>query len=299
MEWHQVNLITGSACDFIFPEDPISVLKFREIGYKSFFVPIECNEDIFKDYGQEKDIDVLIFGRLKTDREFYIDKLRKSEINFKFVTPYLPESDSMLKLAKLINRSKITLALTKSANGTKYFNPLKNFKNFYQLKGRVFMTGLCKSLCISEYCPSYDLIYRNETIPVFKNKDEFLPLIKTYLENEKLLEEKTEAFYKETQRYADKNYINEINMFINSCPKMKHQKPKFPLWYHYLFTNQFLRFRLKNNKFTSFYKQFIEIITDFKEDNFLDNCIKKLFIMILFLRYFPLLIVKMISKIFK
>ena len=170
MEWHQVNLITGSACDFIFPEDPISVLKFREIGYKSFFVPIECNEDIFKDYGQEKDIDVLIFGRLKTDREFYIDKLRESEINFKFVTPYLPESDSMLKLAKLINRSKITLALTKSANGTKYFNPLKNFKNFYQLKGRVFMTGLCKSLCISEYCPSYDLIYRNETIPVFKNK---------------------------------------------------------------------------------------------------------------------------------
>ena len=90
MEWHQVNLITGSACDFIFPEDPISVLKFREIGYKSFFVPIECNEDIFKDYGQEKDIDVLIFGRLKTDREFYIDKLRESEINFKFVTPYLP-----------------------------------------------------------------------------------------------------------------------------------------------------------------------------------------------------------------
>ena len=161
------------------------------------------------------------------------------------------------------------------------------------------MTGLCKSLCISEYCPSYDLIYSNETIPVFKNKDEFLPLIKTYLENEKLLEEKTEVFYKETQRYADKNYINEINAFINTCPKMKHQKPKFPLWYHYLFTNQFLRFRLKNNKFTSFYKQFIEIITDFKQDKFLDNSIKKLFIMILFFRYFPLLIIKMIRKIFK
>ena len=44
-----------------------------------------CNEDIFKDYGHEKDIDVLIFGRLKTDREFYINKLKESEINFKFV----------------------------------------------------------------------------------------------------------------------------------------------------------------------------------------------------------------------
>ena len=46
-------------------------------------------------------------------------------------------------------------------------------------------------------------------------------------------------------------------------------------------------------------EQFIEIITDFKQDKFLDNSIKKLFIMILFFRYFPLLIIKMIRKIFK
>ncbi len=41
MEWHQVNMITGSACNFILPEDPISVLKFREVGYESFFTPVE------------------------------------------------------------------------------------------------------------------------------------------------------------------------------------------------------------------------------------------------------------------
>ncbi len=134
MEWHQVNMITGSACNFILPEDPISVLKFKEIGYESFFTPVEGNEDLFKDYKLKKDIDVLIFGRLKSDREMYLNMLKKNNINYKFVTPYLDESNTMEKLAKLINRSKITVALTKSNNGSRYFNPLSNFEIFFSLK---------------------------------------------------------------------------------------------------------------------------------------------------------------------
>ena len=299
MEWHQVNMITGSACNFILPEDPISVLKFREVGYESFFTPVEGNEEIFKDYNLEKDIDVLFFGRLKADREDYINVLKKNNINYKFVTPYLDESNTMEKLAKLINRSKITVALTKSQNGKRYFNPLKNFENFFQLKGRVFMTGLCNSLCVSEFCPSYDLIFPKNLIPIFNNKDEFLKLIKNYLLNDNLLKEKTKLFYKETQRYADINYINEINEFIQNCPKISHTKPKIPIWYIYLFQNQFLRLRFKNSLFIPFLSQIREIILDFNRKNIKNYLFKILFLTFLTLRYFPLLSFKKISNIFK
>ena len=299
MEWHQVNMITGSACNFILPEDPISVLKFKEIGYESFFTPVEGNEDLFKDYKLKKDIDVLIFGRLKSDREMYLNMLKKNNINYKFVTPYLDESNTMEKLAKLINRSKITVALTKSNNGSRYFNPLSNFENFFQLKGRVFMTGLCNSLCISETCPSYDLIFPKNLIPTFQNKEELLKLLNNYLQNDNLLKEKTNSFYKETQRYADINYIKEINQFIEKCPKVKQPKPKIPIWYTYLFINQFLRLRFKNNLLLPFLLQSKEILFDRKSNDLRIYLFKIIFLVILFIRYFPLLSIKKISNIIK
>ena len=47
--WHQVNLITAAACDFVLT-DPVSSLKFNELGINSMFSNVEGNEDIFKDY---------------------------------------------------------------------------------------------------------------------------------------------------------------------------------------------------------------------------------------------------------
>ena len=55
--WHQVNLITAAACDFVLT-DPVSSFKFNEIGINSIFSTIEGNEDIFKDYKKKK---ILIF----------------------------------------------------------------------------------------------------------------------------------------------------------------------------------------------------------------------------------------------
>ena len=38
--YHYVNRITASACDFVFPADPLSVLKFQELGYEAFYTVI-------------------------------------------------------------------------------------------------------------------------------------------------------------------------------------------------------------------------------------------------------------------
>ena len=54
MVWHYLNVVTAQSCDFVFSSCPISALKFQEIGINSFFVPIECNGKILKDYKLKK-----------------------------------------------------------------------------------------------------------------------------------------------------------------------------------------------------------------------------------------------------
>ena len=135
---------------------------------------------MLKDYGK-KIYDVLHFGREKTKRTEYIEFLRKNNINIKAVSPYDKESDTFQKLAILINQSKIVINFAESSNGNRKFNPLRIFKSFYQLKGRIQMSGLCRSLCITEYSPSIYLMYKKDEIPSFQSKEECLNLINSYL----------------------------------------------------------------------------------------------------------------------
>ena len=65
MVWHYLNAISAQSCNFVLTSEPISALKFEEIGIdESFYVPIECNGQLLKDYKQ-KNFDVLHFGRQK------------------------------------------------------------------------------------------------------------------------------------------------------------------------------------------------------------------------------------------
>ena len=168
----KVNLLTGCACDFVLT-DPVSSLKFNELGIRSIFSTIEANDNIFKDYKLEKEIDVLFFGRDKTDRKDYINLLKENNINYLSVNPYLEISDTMEKLAKLINKSKIVINLTKSSNGSRYYNPSSALKYGYFFKGRIIMVGMCNSLCVSEYAPSVKLLFPNNELPTFSSKKEF------------------------------------------------------------------------------------------------------------------------------
>ena len=65
MVWHIVNLITAQQCDFVFSSEPISVLKYKELGIESFFVPIEADGKVFKDHGLKKYIKFYILVEIK------------------------------------------------------------------------------------------------------------------------------------------------------------------------------------------------------------------------------------------
>ena len=70
---------------------------------------------------ENKDIDVLIFGRNKPETQEYLDLLDQNNIKYLSVDPYMELSNTIEKLAKLISKSKIVINLTKTLNGKKFF----------------------------------------------------------------------------------------------------------------------------------------------------------------------------------
>jgi len=257
-EWHQVNLITAASFDFVLT-DAVSVLKFKEMGIESLYCPIEANEEIFKDYNLEKDIDVLFFGRKKPDTEKYLELLDKNNIKYLCVDPYMEISNTMVKLARLINKSKIVINFTKTLNGNKFFNPLSKYKYGFFAKGRPHMSGLCNTLCISEYAPSNDLLYPNGELPTFKNEEKFLDIIKLYLNDNKKLLSDTKIFKDSCLKYSDKEYIKVLANFMSKIKKKELTvKIKIPFWYYLIAIKQYFRLRSKFNKRKSFFMQFFE-----------------------------------------
>jgi len=299
MVWHLVNLISAQECDFVLTSEPISVLKFKELGLETFYVPIEANGKIFKDHKLKKIFDVLHFGRQKTIRKDYINFLEKNGVRVKSVSPYDEESNTMEKLANLISQSKIIINFAQSANGNRHFNHLKIFESFYQTKGRIQIAGISNVLCVSEYSASSELLYTNNEVPFFKSKEECLEKIKFYLSNENELKKATEKFHLKNLEFEDSKYIIQIKKFIDSI-KIKDKKNfKTPIWYKYLFLKQNFRLRFKNNHLSSFFGELFSIISSMKKYNFLDYMKEVLMALIIFLRYIPFLLIKKIISIFK
>ena len=299
MVWHNLNAISAQSCDFVFSSCPLSALKFQEIGTNSFFVPIESDGKILKDYKLEKIYDVLHFGREKTIRSNYIDYLKNNNIKVKSVSPYDNEADTFEKLARLINQSKIILNFSESTNGTRKFNQLRIFKKFYQLKGRIQMAGLANSLCISQYSPSINLMYKNNELPVFDNKEECLEKVKLYLNDKNLLKKATEKFHEKTLEYEDGRYIEKIGTFLDNISIKEKELFTTPIWYNQIFINQSLRLRFKRVLMKAFLQEFINNAFNLKDKNIFTQFHQFIFSTTIFLRYLPFLLLKLILRIFK
>ena len=109
---HEMNAITANACDLVLSHCPFSVKKYEEKGYETFFMPCESDGNILKNYNLKKEIDVLFFGDLTSDRKEFVDFVAESGISIKKVgydTKYVSDEE----LATLISKSKIVLNLSK------------------------------------------------------------------------------------------------------------------------------------------------------------------------------------------
>ena len=296
-EWHDVNKVNASKCDFVLTSCPISKLKFDEFNVRSLFVPIEANGNIWKNYNLDKNIDVLFFGREKRIRNIFFKKLEEKGIKIFRVDPYMEISNTNEKLAKLINQSKIVLNLSASKKSKRFWSRSNSYDYLYLFKGRILISSFCQTLCLTEYDPAASLLFTKNELPQFKNVDECVELISMYLSDETKLKNTTQKFYDKGQIYLDINYINKIQDFLIKIKKKDIVNSYIDTWYILIHIKQMYRSRYKKNNLITIAKQFLENFSLYKNKKKSNFLVYIFFSFIFFLRYLPFFPFKWIRSI--
>ena len=267
---HDMNAITANACDLVLSHCPFSIKKYEEKGYEAFFMPCESDGNILKNYDLEKEIDVLFFGELTSDRKEFVDFIAESGISIKKIghnTQFVSDEE----LAKLISKSKIVLNLSRS-KGRSVINYASEdvYKFFYQWKGRLIMSGLCGTLCISEYSPGQELMFYGNQFPTFYTKEECVKILKNLLSDKKLLSEYTTRFCsKILEQCEDKN---NFELIYHEIEKKNHRKVKLikiPYWYRRISAKQAIVRNIKLSKLIKTIFQINVIFPIIKNSSFL------------------------------
>ena len=115
----------------------------------------------------------------------------------------IPEStDGKIPSAKEVEFKKYLIETNPSflkeiGSKLKTLNKLSKdiYKFNYMWKGRLVVSGLCGTLCISEYTPGLEIIFEDSEIPTFYTKEECVTILKKLLEDQGLLEKYTEKYY--------------------------------------------------------------------------------------------------------
>ena len=188
--------------------EPKFVNFLNKKKHNSIFFPLETNKKYFHKIKKEKKIyDILFFGELKADREKYIDMLKGTKFKIKIlVNSHKKISDS--RINKAINQSRIILNFSKGVS--KYNN-----KTYDQFKGRVILSGLANTFCLSEKYESANHIFKNK-YPVFNSEINLKKKIELLLNKKQFLNKITQKFSRECTNYADHRYMKKIFKFLES-----------------------------------------------------------------------------------
>ena len=267
---HEMNSITASACDLVLSHCPLSVLKYKEKGHEAHMINFEISN--LKKSKNQKDIDVLFFGGLTPDRKEFLDYIVNEGISLKNVGHRghivgLPQDE----LIKLISKSKIVLNLSKTRTTSVINYASESIYRFYfQFKGRISLTGIIGTMCVSEYSPGQEIIFKKDELPTFFTKEECAQILKKLLKDDVLLEKYTNKFTSKVyELWEDKKNFEPI---YNAIEKSNHQKVKlikFPYWYLRIAAKQII---LRNIKLSTFIKtifQFNIIFSIIRNSNFI------------------------------
>lgn len=200
-----------SVCTHFLTAEPKFISKFNS-KTKSLFFPLETSELIFKNIKIKKKYDILFFGEAKGDRINYLNDIYKFKIRKKILINNKNKKDNT-KLNKLINESKIVLNFSKGIS--KYSE-----NNYDQFKGRILISGLAGTFCLSEKYKSSKYIFK-KSYPCFNNSKDLKKTIFNLLVDEIKLKKITNSFVGNCKNYSDKIYINVINKFLNKRNKSK------------------------------------------------------------------------------
>ena len=183
--FHEMNYINALGCDLVTCVDPLAVLKYREKGMNAELLFLENSRMPFDEFQETvKDIDVLFFGDLtKSGRRAFIEGLIASGIEVTVHCSAMNGELSYPELAHLISRSKVVLNLSKTHTIVKRLEVFVPVWSFLQFKGRVIEAGLGRAACVSEYAPSIEYLFGNETVLMFRTVEECVEIIQGLLGN--------------------------------------------------------------------------------------------------------------------
>ncbi len=256
-----------SAFTHFFTVEPKFVQQFQK-KINCLFLPIEANERLYKKINLKKKYDILFFGESKSDRMNYLNELKK--LNFKkkiLINQHKKISNK--RLNKLINQSKIVINFSK---GIKKHSML----TYDQFKGRVLLTGLAGTFCLSENYLSSKYIFK-KSFPSFSNSQEMKDKIIMLMNDKNKLKRLTKNFNKSCRKYSDKLYSKIIFNFLNQKNNYKKVNLKLDEIIN------ILKISSKKNNLKIFNQNIKDIFIDqFSSKNYL-NCLSILFISFFYL----------------
>jgi hypothetical protein len=268
-ELHEMNAITANACDLVLTSDPVSVSKYKEKGYQAFYMPLEADGDIFKNHKEKKEIDVLYFGGINPDRKEFLDFITNQGISVKIVGKESNNFATDEELSKLISKSKIVLNFSKSTWGSvRRYPGEKIYKFYYHLKGRIVLTGLCGTACISEFFPLHDMMFNEDELPIFYKKEECVEILKKLLNNSKILESYTIKLNSKVRNlYEDKKNFQPIYEYIENLQVKKVQLIQMPYWYLRICAKMIILRNIKNSSLVKIFSEFRKILPIIRKSN--------------------------------
>tara|TARA_Y100000590_G_scaffold349047_1_gene400402 strand:- start:9133 stop:10299 length:1167 start_codon:yes stop_codon:yes gene_type:complete len=270
-ELHELNSITASSCDIVLSHCPLSVLKYREKGFEAYNIHFESGKVKDNDSVQ-KEIDVLFFGNITSDRKEILNYITDSGIKIKNIGyEEATHGVSEKELLEHVSKSKIVLNLSKSrSQSVKNYSGENIYKFFYQFKGRILIAGLNGALCVSEYSPGQEIIFNENEVPSFYTKEECVNVLKKLLNDKNLLLNCKNKFVKKVVNLCeDKKNFEPIYNVLRKDNHRKVKIIKIPYWYLRISAKQII---LRNMKLSTFIKsllQFKIILRIIKNSNFI------------------------------
>ena len=267
---HEMHSITACICDLVLSHCPLSVLKFKEKGHEAYMINFEISN--IKNNKNQKEIDVLFFGNVTKDRKEFLDYLVREDIPLKDVGHQehvvgLPKDE----LVKLISKSKIILNFSKSkTDSVLNYSSESIYRFHYQFKGRVTLSGLIGTLCVSEYSPGQEIIFKEDELPTFFTKEECVKILKKLLTNNELLEKYTNKFTaKVHELWDDKKNFEPIYKAIEKTENRRVKLIRFPYWYMRIAAKQIILRNLKLSALVKSMFQFNIVFSIIRNSNFL------------------------------
>ena len=267
---HEMHSITACICDLVLSHCPLSVLKFKEKGHEAYMINFEISN--IKNNKNQKEIDVLFFGNVTQDRKEFLDYLVREDIPLKNVGHQehvvgLPKDE----LIKLISKSKIILNFSKSkTDSVLNYSSESIYRFHYQFKGRVTLSGLIGTLCVSEYSPGQEIIFKEDELPTFFTKEECVKILKKLLTNNELLEKYTNKFTaKVHELWDDKKNFEPIYKAIEKTDNRRVKLIRFPYWYMRIAAKQIILRNLKLSALVKSMFQFNIVFSIIRNSNFL------------------------------